>query len=262
MPGGVRRADLGAHGRLAALRAAGWRFGWRGRRRGDRVVRRRGRPHRPRLSGAGRPGRGPVRVRRGVRRLRRRALGRGRGAVRPLPAAAQCLLSTEARDPPPRPARGAEGLDPRPGRARLPPLAVRRQRRRPAPVLRALRPGRRAEAGAALPLVLAAGRPCGRDPDPRRRVGRGTPQRRSDRRSGAGAGPALVVQHRRLRISDRLGDRRGAAGTWLRARRPRRLPRPLVVLVAAGVRPPAAPLCAKWRSASGPTGSARRPRIG
>ena len=67
----------------------------------------------------------------------------------------------------------------------------------------------------------------------------GASQRRSDRRSGAGAGPALVVQHRRLRISDRLGDRRGAAGAWLRARRPRRLPRPLVVLVAAGVRPPA-----------------------
>ena len=96
----------------------------------------------------------------------------GRGAVRPLPAAAQCLLSIEARDPSPRPARGAEGLDPRPGRARLSPLAVRRQRRRPAPVLRALRPGRRAEAGAALPLVLAARRPRGRDPDPRRRVGR------------------------------------------------------------------------------------------
>ncbi len=40
---------------------------------------------------------------------------RGRSAVRPLPAAAQCLLSAEARDPPPRPARCAEGLDPRPG---------------------------------------------------------------------------------------------------------------------------------------------------
>ena len=39
-------------------------------------------------------------------------------------------------------------------------------------VLRTLRPGRRAEAGAALPLVLAARRPRGRDPDPRRRVGR------------------------------------------------------------------------------------------
>ena len=48
----------------------------------------------------------------------------------------------------------------RPGRARLSPLALRRQRRRPAPVLRALRPGRRAEAGAALPLVLAARAPA------------------------------------------------------------------------------------------------------